>query len=179
MFNRLLLVPLNQEPPQRKSIFKTACKVKGKVCKVIVDSGSTKKLASSEMVNKLSLQRIPHRNPYKVSWLRKGMCRIMVNQTMALSGSEKPTNQGYVNLAHNFKVVLDFISKSCKKIICRKLNVVSKILGLIRNTRPYQEKKIIDWSKVWILIQYYKNFRAKIKSRCMSDHLNQNQMITF
>ena len=60
-----------------------------------------------------------------------GMCRIMVYQTMALSGSEKLANQGYVNLTHNFKVVLDFISKSCKKIICRKLNLVSKLQGLI------------------------------------------------
>ena len=60
-----------------------------------------------------------------------GMCTIMVNQTMALSGSEKPINQGYVNLTCNFKVVMDFISKKFKERICRKLNVVSKILGLI------------------------------------------------
>ena len=53
-------------------------------------------------------------------------------QTMILSGSEKSANQGYVNLTHNFKVVMEFISKTCKKIICRKLNVVSKLLGLIR-----------------------------------------------
>ena len=59
------------------------------------------------------------------------MCKIMVNQTTALSGNEKQPNQGYVNLTHNFKVVLEFISKSCKKIICRKLNVVSKLLGLM------------------------------------------------
>ena len=52
-------------------------------------------------------------------------------QTMALSGSEKSTNQVYVKLTHNFEVVMDFISKSCKKIICRKLNVVSKLLGVI------------------------------------------------
>ena len=39
----------------------------------------------------------------------KDMCRNMVYQIMALSGSEKPTNQGYVNLTHNFKVVLEFI----------------------------------------------------------------------
>ena len=92
---------------------------------------------------------------------------------MALSGSEKLAYQGYVNLTHNFKVVLDFISKSCKKIISNKLNVVSKLLGLI------WRKKIFDSSKVWILMQYYKKFREKIKSRCMSDHLNQNQMIIF
>ena len=64
-----------------------------------------------------------------------GMCRIMVNQTMALSGSKKLENQGYVNLTHNFEVVMEFISKSCKKIICRKLNVVSKLLGLIRRKK--------------------------------------------
>ena len=49
---------------------------------------------------------------------------------MTLSGSEKPTNQGYVNLTHNF-IVMGSISKICKKRIYRKLNVVSKILGLI------------------------------------------------
>ena len=59
------------------------------------------------------------------------MCRIMVNQTMALSGSKNLTNQGYVNLTHNFKVVMGFISKICKKIIYQNLNVVSKLLGLI------------------------------------------------
>ena len=64
-----------------------------------------------------------------------GMCKIMVYQTMALSGSEKSANQVYVNLTHNFEVVMDFISKSCKKILCRKLNVVSKLLGLIRRKK--------------------------------------------
>ena len=39
----------------------------------------------------------------------EGMCRIIVCQTMALSGSEKLANQGYVNLTHNFKVVMAFI----------------------------------------------------------------------
>lgn len=43
----------------------------GKVCKVIVDSGSTKNLASTEMIEKLGLKKIPHPNPYKVSWLNK------------------------------------------------------------------------------------------------------------
>ena len=39
MFNRTLLkTVVEQEPPRRKTLFKTLCKVKGKVCKVIVDS---------------------------------------------------------------------------------------------------------------------------------------------
>lgn len=33
-----------EEPPQRKSLFKTRCKSEGNVCKVIIDSGSTDNL---------------------------------------------------------------------------------------------------------------------------------------
>ena len=47
--------------------------------------------------------------------MRMDTCRIMVNQTMALSGSKQAKNWGYVNLTHNSKVVLDFISKNSRK----------------------------------------------------------------
>ena len=57
---------------------------------------------------------------YSRDIILEAMCRIMVNQTMALSGNEKLTNQGYVNLPPNCKVILKFISKSCKKLIYRK-----------------------------------------------------------
>ena len=67
----LLKVPTNKEPPQRRSLFRTTCKVSGKVSKVIVDFGSTDNLASKEMVDKLGLQTIPHPYPYRVSWLNK------------------------------------------------------------------------------------------------------------
>ncbi|XP_059067896.1 uncharacterized protein LOC131858615 [Cryptomeria japonica] len=71
MFNRSLIMPVTQERPQRNNLFRTTCKVKGKVCKVIVDSGSSENLVSNEMVNKLGLERIPHPNPYRVFWLTK------------------------------------------------------------------------------------------------------------
>ena len=35
------------EPAQRKSLFRTTCKSKGKCCKVIIDSGSTNNLVST------------------------------------------------------------------------------------------------------------------------------------
>ena len=54
---------------QRNSLFRTACKTKDRVCKVIVDSGSTDNLVSIEMVEKLELETISHPRPYKVSWL--------------------------------------------------------------------------------------------------------------
>ena len=57
---------------QRNSLFRTTCKTKGKVCKVIVDSGSTDNLVSTDMVEKLEMNTTTHPNPYKVSWLQKG-----------------------------------------------------------------------------------------------------------
>jgi hypothetical protein len=54
---------------QRNSLFRTASKTKDRVCKVIVDSGSTDNLVSTEMVEKLELETTDHLSPYKVSWL--------------------------------------------------------------------------------------------------------------
>ena len=64
---------------QRKALFKKSFKEKGKCCKVIIDSGSTKNLVSTEMIGKLNLGKIMHPNPYKVSWLQKG-CKYVVNE---------------------------------------------------------------------------------------------------
>jgi hypothetical protein len=46
---------------------------------VIIDSGSTNNLVSTEMVEKLELKTIAHPRPYKVSWLQKGH-QVMVSQ---------------------------------------------------------------------------------------------------
>jgi hypothetical protein len=42
-----------ENPTQRNSLFRTTCKEKYRVCKVIIDSGSTGNLVSKEMVEKL------------------------------------------------------------------------------------------------------------------------------
>ena len=80
MFNRTLLKTIiEQERPQRNTFFGTLCKVRGKVCKVIVDSSSNNNIASVEMVEKLGLKKFPHPNPYKVSWLNKEQ-QVIVNE---------------------------------------------------------------------------------------------------
>jgi hypothetical protein len=38
---------------------------------VIIDSGRTDNIVSTEMVDKLGLETTEHPNPYKVSWLQK------------------------------------------------------------------------------------------------------------
>lgn len=68
----LLKMPSVVEPPQRKNLFKRTCRSYRKICKVIVDSRSTKNIVSTKKVDKIKLRRIPHATPYKVSWLNKG-----------------------------------------------------------------------------------------------------------
>ena len=60
------------EPTQRKSMFRTVCKSKGKCCKVVIDSGSIDNLVSIDIVEKMGLKRMEHSTPYRVSGLQKG-----------------------------------------------------------------------------------------------------------
>eukprot|EP00253_Pinus_taeda_P011532 PITA_11532 len=74
VLHKVLLKPVDEsiEQTQRKALFRTVCKSQGKCCKMIIDSGSTDNLVSTEMVEKLGLKRLKHPNPYRVSWLQKG-----------------------------------------------------------------------------------------------------------
>ncbi|GJT07212.1 aspartyl protease_2 domain-containing protein [Tanacetum coccineum] len=56
----------------RHNIFHTRCTSHGKVCDVIIDSGSCENVVSETMVKKLSLKTEKHLRPYKLSWLQKG-----------------------------------------------------------------------------------------------------------
>ena len=55
------------------------CKAKGKCWKLIIDNGSTDNLVSTEMVDKLGLNKIPHPTSYTVSWIQKGH-QMLVNE---------------------------------------------------------------------------------------------------
>lgn len=69
MLKRVMLKPHKevQEPVQRRNLFRTMCKAKGKCCKLIIDNGSTNNLVSMEMVDKLGLKKVVHPTPYRVS----------------------------------------------------------------------------------------------------------------
>ena len=69
-----------RELAQRRNLFRTVCKSKGKCCKLVIDSGSTDNLVSTEMVDKLKLERTVHSTPYKASWLQKGHQIIVTEQ---------------------------------------------------------------------------------------------------
>jgi hypothetical protein len=74
MMRKVLLTPEKEveSSVQRTRLFRTACKIKDRVCKVIVDSGIMDNLISIEMVEKLELETTDHPSPYRVSWIQKG-----------------------------------------------------------------------------------------------------------
>ena len=41
----------------------------GRVCMVIIDSGSFENVVSLDMVQKLKLETVPYHNPYQLRWL--------------------------------------------------------------------------------------------------------------
>jgi hypothetical protein len=63
-------------------LFRTTFKTKYRVCKVIVDRGSTNNLVPIEMVEKLELETVAHPSPYKVLWLQKGHQVIVTKQCL-------------------------------------------------------------------------------------------------
>lgn len=59
----------DDEHEQREHIFHTRCFIKKKVCSMIIDGGSCTNIASTLLVDKLSLPLNPHPKPYKLQWL--------------------------------------------------------------------------------------------------------------
>lgn len=55
--------PTKDENKQRSALFRVKCKIMVKLCKVIIDSGSTNNLISEEVLEKLKLTKIPHECP--------------------------------------------------------------------------------------------------------------------
>ncbi|XP_066354595.1 uncharacterized protein [Miscanthus floridulus] len=57
------------EQGQRHNLFQSRCKVKGQVCRFIIDGGSCNNIVSALLVEKLSLQPRRHPHPYHMQWL--------------------------------------------------------------------------------------------------------------
>jgi hypothetical protein len=54
---------------QRENIFHTRCHINNKVCSMIIDGGSYTNVASTILVEKLSLPTLKHPKPYNLQWL--------------------------------------------------------------------------------------------------------------
>ncbi|XP_020871957.1 uncharacterized protein LOC110225923, partial [Arabidopsis lyrata subsp. lyrata] len=67
-----LLPRATEESWLRSNLFRSTCTINGKVCKLIIDSGSCTNVISREAVRKLGLKYAAHPFPYKLAWLNTG-----------------------------------------------------------------------------------------------------------
>ena len=65
---RVLTIYKDEDQIQRENIFHTRCEIQGKVCSMIIDSGSCTNVISSIGVDKLGLATIKHPKPYRLQW---------------------------------------------------------------------------------------------------------------
>jgi len=83
MVRRLLGVQIkDNDNSQRENIFHTRCLVSGKVCSLIIDSGSCTNVASTRLVTKLGLKTTPHPRPYKLQWLKESVELLVDKQVL-------------------------------------------------------------------------------------------------
>ena len=61
--------PRTKKSDQREIIFQSKCKVKGRVCDLIIDGGSESNCVSKQLVSELNLETKPPPHPYKMKWL--------------------------------------------------------------------------------------------------------------
>jgi len=64
----LLQIKVDDMEQQRENIFHTRCYVNNKVCSMIIDRGSCTNVASTTLVEKLSLPLLKYPRPYKFQW---------------------------------------------------------------------------------------------------------------
>ncbi|XP_026395740.1 uncharacterized protein LOC113290343 [Papaver somniferum] len=65
---------------QRHSILKSQCEINGKICDMIIDSGSVENYVSSYAVKKLGLPVTKHPEPYIVGWVNGSSTKNIVHQ---------------------------------------------------------------------------------------------------
>ena len=63
---RVLTVYKGEEQLQRENIFHTRCEIQGKICSMIIDSGSCANVISNIVVDKLGLPTTKHLEPYRL-----------------------------------------------------------------------------------------------------------------
>jgi hypothetical protein len=74
MVRRVCFTPrkAKDEDDQHHNLFHSWCTIGGKVCQLVIDSGSCENVVAEEVVEKLALETEKHPNPYRLEWLKKG-----------------------------------------------------------------------------------------------------------
>jgi hypothetical protein len=169
MLKKVLLKPEPEveNPVQRNILFRTTCKTKDRVCKVIIDSVSTDNLVSIDMVEKLDLETIEHPKPYKVSWLQKGHQVMVTKQCLVefkIGGyrDEIMCDVIPMDVCH---VLLGIPWKFDKNVIHdgRKHTYTLEKNGRTHMLFPIEEKKVKEEANTSILLMSGKELLSEVK----------------
>jgi hypothetical protein len=169
MMKKVLLKqePEIEKPVQRNNLFRTTCKMKDRVCKVIIDSGSTDNLVSTEMVENLELEMTAHPMPYKVSWLQKGHQVTVTQQCLVnfkIGGYRDeilcdviPMDVCHVLLGRPWKYDINVIHDGRRNTYTLEKN------GRTHMLLPIEEKKVKDEANMSILLMSGKELLNEVK----------------
>jgi hypothetical protein len=88
MVKRVCFTPRKVEDldEQRHNLFHSRCPIGGKVCHLVIDSGSCKNVVAEEVVKKMALETEQHPTPYRLEWLKKGT-EVLVSKRYLVSFS--------------------------------------------------------------------------------------------
>lgn len=100
MLRRSCLAPrLEADFPQRNNLFHSRCTIGGKVCKLIIDSGSCENVIAADAILKLGLTDEEHPNPYKLAWLeQKNDVRVTRRALVSFSIGNAYKDQAYCDV---------------------------------------------------------------------------------
>ena len=68
----------------RTSLFRTTCTINGKICKLIIDSGSCTNVVSDDAIRRLGIKTTAHPSPYPLAWLNAKTEIRVVKQAVIL-----------------------------------------------------------------------------------------------
>ena len=71
VLRRTLSTQKGDQEEQQENFFHSRCTVQGKVCSLIIDSGSCANVVSMSVIEKLNLQTSIHPHPYNIQWLNQ------------------------------------------------------------------------------------------------------------
>jgi hypothetical protein len=169
MLRKVLLKPKAEfeNPVQRNILCRTTCKTKDRVCKVIIDSGSTDNLVSTDMVEKLELEMTAHPNPYKFSWLQEGHQVMVTKQCLVefkIGGYRDeilcdviPMDVCHVLLGRPWQFYKNVIHDGRKNTYTLENN------GRTHTLLPIEEKKVKEEASTIILLMSGKEFLKEAK----------------
>ncbi|PKU79208.1 RNA-directed DNA polymerase [Dendrobium catenatum] len=73
VMKKMLLAPRTPVETQRHKLFRTKCTINDKVCELVIDSGCTENIISKAAVQALQIKTTRNPNPFKISWVKKGV----------------------------------------------------------------------------------------------------------